>query len=88
MMRSPTSVTALAHQADQAEFEQAWYAAAGQTMKKSEVIEALTQAARSKKWWLDKFSEGPKKRPDHEIDRARQQFTALVKAVEKLKEVR
>lgn len=81
----PTSVTALAHAADDAAFQKAWAEASASTMMKSEVIESLTSAARSKHWWIQKFSAGSGKRPDHEIERARSQFTALVKAVEKLK---
>lgn len=87
MSSNPMSVTELASRADQAAFEKAWHDASREVMMKSEVIESLTEAARSKKWWLDMFSAGAKKRPDHEIERARRQFLALVKAVEKLKEV-
>lgn len=81
----PVSVTALAHAADDAAFRKAWDEASASTMMKSEVIESLTSAARSKHWWIETFSAGPRKRPDHEIERARSQFTALVKSVEKLK---
>ncbi len=83
----PTSVTALAHEADEAAFRKAWADATGTPMTKGQVIESLTAAARSKHWWLEKFSAGSKKRPDVEIEKARRQFAALVKAVDKLKQI-
>lgn len=44
------------------------------------LAETLRAQAQSKHWWLNSFSSGPKKRPDHEIDRKRKDVAALEQA--------
>jgi len=46
----------------------------------AEMAEELNKLVWSKQTWLDEFSGGPKRRPDHEIETRRRELAVLMQA--------
>lgn len=82
------SVGQMIKESEEAAFQEKLSAFRHPILTIAQVRERLTALARGQVWWLDKFTDGRAKRPDHEIDTHRQHLAALVQASDLLKGVR
>ncbi|MGV1752819.1 hypothetical protein [Agrobacterium sp. CG674] len=85
MMTEKTSVGGLVRAAEDRIVAEKAHAARTPSLSVVQIRSSLKDMIRSKIWWIDKFSEGRAKRPDHEITSARKQLAALVQADDLLK---
>ncbi|MFC3074950.1 hypothetical protein [Shinella pollutisoli] len=49
---------------------------------RAEARELLHGMCRSKGWWIQTFASGPKKRPPHDVEKARRQLAVLLRLEE------
>lgn len=84
-MGKPSGVGALIKEAEERKIEEASRAALLPELSVAQILEGLKAQVTSKVWWIEKFSTGPGKRPDHEINTRRHELAVLVQAAKRLK---
>jgi hypothetical protein len=75
---NPTSVNAIAQQAEKRRQDAIIREARTTTVTIAEAKDSLKQQIQGKAWWIMSFSDGPKKRPDTEIERKKLELAVLV----------
>lgn len=76
--RDTTSITSLLRDESERRLQSLFQELRAVDVSRAEAIKQLNRMSRSKGWWIQTFSSGPKKRQQHEIDTARLQLAVLV----------
>jgi hypothetical protein len=82
---NPTSISALLRDASERDLNAVLDRARGVEVSRKDAIEALQKMCRSKGWWIQTFSSGPKKRPESDIKAAELQLAVLVQVTDGLR---
>jgi len=85
MAGQSTSVSSLIREAEERQLQEVVAGARTPSLSVVQIRQSLGEMIRSKVGWIQRFSEGRNKRPDHEIVKARAQLASLVQARDLLK---
>lgn len=73
-------VDALIRESEEVKLDEAIQGAREPQLSVAAILEGLNRQIRSKHWWLQNYSTGAKKRPDHELRSRRHELAVLVQA--------